>query len=171
MRQETSTASAVVTADLHMTTIDPKVGVDCYSGSAAAADHAVEARQDSIAEMECYKSHCQFEDPSTKVDYQDRLGHNVQSSYSKLEEKVMVSCCPVCDGSNEDKYRYLKQIQQTMSRKNFQHNSDGWPNKRTWMWEEWMNLAWNSFLFADAAVEQESVPLFWRENEHISIHT
>lgn len=118
------------TTDLHTRTIDLKAGVDCWSAAAAAAaGHADEVREDSIAEMERYKNHC-LEDPSTKVDYQDRLGHNVQSSYSKLGEKVMESCCPACDDLNEDKHRYLKRIQQTMSKKNSQHNSDGWPNTR-----------------------------------------
>jgi hypothetical protein len=160
-------ASLVATVDLHMRTIDPEAGVDSHSGSAAAAGHADEARQDSIAEMECYKSH--YQDPSTKVDYQDRLGHNAQSSYSKMEEKVMGLCCPVCDGSNEDKYRYLKQIQQTTSRKNSQLDSDGWLNK--WVQQEVrMDLAWKPSLFADAAVEQELFPLSWRENGHISTH-
>jgi hypothetical protein len=78
--------------------------------------------------MECYKSHW-LEDPSTTVDYQDHLGHNVQSSL-KPEEKVMGSCCPACGDLNEDKYHCLKQIQQKTSKKNCQHNSDGWPNKR-----------------------------------------
>ena len=160
-------ASLVATVDLHTRTIDPGAGVGCYSGSAAAAGHADEARQDSIAEMECYKSH--YQDPSTKIDYQDRLGHNAQSSYSKLEEKVMGSCCPVCDGSNEGKYRYLKQIQQKTSRKNSQLDSDGWLNKWMQIREVRMDLAWKPSLFADA-VEQELFPLSWRENEHISTH-
>jgi hypothetical protein len=160
-----------VTADLHRRIIDPKVGVDCYSGTAAVVDRADEAWQDSIAEMECYKSYCRLEDPSTRVDYQkDPLGHNVQSSYSKLEEKVMGSYCPAYDVSNEDKYHYLKQILQTTSRKNYQH-SDGWPSKEVQMWEVRTNLAWNFFLFADAVVEQELFPLSWRENEHISTHS
>ena len=119
--------------------------------------------------MEYYKNHW-LDDPSTTVDYQDHLGHNVQSSL-KLEEKVMGSCCPVCDDLYENKYHCLKQIQQTTSRKNSQDNSDGWPNKRMQTWEAWVNSAWNPSLFADAAVEQESFPLSWRENEHISTHT
>ena len=63
------------------------------------------------------------------VDYQDHLGHNVQSSL-KMEEKAMELSCPVCDDLSEDKYHCLKQIQQTTSRKNSRDNSDGWPNER-----------------------------------------
>ena len=122
--------------------------------------------------MECYKSHWhEHRDPSMTVDYRDHLGHSVQSSL-KLGEKVMESSCPVCDDLNENKYHCQKRIQQTRSRKNSQDNSDGWPNKRMQkMWEALANSAWNPSLFADAAVEQESFPLSWRENEHISTHT
>jgi hypothetical protein len=63
------------------------------------------------------------------ADYQDHLGHSVQSSL-KLEEKVTESNCPVGDGLNEDKYHCLKRIQQTTPRKNSQDNFDVWPNKR-----------------------------------------
>lgn len=116
--------SSVATTDLYMRTNGPEVAVGYYSGTAVAAGgHADEARQDSITEMGCYKS-CSLEDPSTKVDYQDRLGHNVQSSYSKLGEKVMGLYGPACDGSNEDRYRYLKRIQQMTLKKNYQHNFD-----------------------------------------------
>lgn len=104
------------------------------------------------------------------ADYQDHLGHSVQSSL-KLEEKVTESSCPVSDDLNEDKYHCLKRIQQTTSRKNCQGNSDGWPNRRMLMWEVWVNFAWNPSLFGVAAVEQELSPLSWRENEHISTHT
>lgn len=118
-----STASLTLTADLHTRIIGPKVGVDYYSGAAAAAGHAGEG-QDSITEMEYYKSHW-LEGPSTRVGYQDPVGHNERSSCSKLGEKVKELLCPVCDGLNEDKYRYLKQIQQRTSRKNYQHKFDG----------------------------------------------
>jgi len=176
VKLETSTGSSVATTFRHMKkTIGPEAGADCYSGTAAAAVAAVgradEAREDSIAEMEYYKNHW-LEDPSMMVvDYQDHLGHNVQSSYSKLGEKVMGSCCPACDGLNEDKHRYLKRILQMKSRKNSQHSSDGWPNTQMQMWEVWVNFAWNLSLFADAVAEQDSFPLSWRENEHISTHT